>query len=251
MVYLNVFKGTVLRVISELKRYYLNTISFFTIMTMLFYFMVLGVTKFGNPANLGESIQALAIGYIVWFTFLGTITDLSWTIINEMSIGLIEQAFISPVGPSTIYLFYQFSNFLIMIPFEFLILIVVFKIAGIPLIIPMSFIIALILMMLQGYGIGLVLAGITLRFKRTQALLNIAQFAIIGLLLGDYKGIVKYIVPANGYMKILRNLIEGSSLRFSDWIYMITSSLLYIFIGVILFNYFADAVRKRGEISQY
>lgn len=251
MTYLNVFKGTILRVFSELKRYYLNTISFFTIMTMLFYFIILGVTKFGNPVTLGEGIQALAIGYIVWFTFIGTITDLSWTIINEMSIGLIEQAFISPVGPSVIYLFYQFSNFLIMIPFEFLILIVVFKIAGLSLAIPPTFLLALILLMLQGYGIGLILAGITLRFKRTQALLNIVQFAIIGLLLGDIKGILKYIVPANGYMKILRNIINGSKTTFNDWFYMIVSALLYIAIGILLFNYFANKVRKRGEIAQY
>jgi len=249
--YLNTFKGTFLRVFAEIKRYYLNTLSSFTIMTIIFYFIVMGINKFGNPATLGDSIQGLAVGYIVWMALVGTMTDLSWTIINDMSIGLIEQSFISPIGPTLIYLFYQFSNFVFVIPLEFLIMIIVFKIAGLSIIVPPIFLISLLLLMIQGYGIGLILAGITLRFKRTQSILSLIQFAIVGVLMGNFDGIWKFLVPANGFIDILGKIINGIGTSVYDWFYMLTSSAIYMIVGVIVFDYFANVVRKRGEIAQY
>ncbi|MDK2886008.1 MAG: type transport system permease protein [Thermosipho sp. (in: thermotogales)] len=251
MRYLNVFKGTLLRTFSELKRYYLNTLTSFAIMTMIFYFIIVGINKFGNPAVLGESIQAIAIGYVVWMALIGTVTDLSWTIINEMSIGLIEQSFISPIGPTLIYLSYQLSNFIFVIPLEIIIMMIVFKIAGISILIPPIFLIVLMLLMIQGYGIGLMIAGVTLRFKRTQAILNLIQFGIIGVLMGNYKGIWKYVVPANGFVRILRNIINNNRTTLNDWLYMFVSSAMYIIIGILVFDFFAKLVRKRGEIAQY
>jgi len=59
--------------------------------------------------------------------------------IREMSIGLIEQSFISPIGPTLIYLSYQLSNFIFVIPLEIIIMMIVFKIAGISILIPPIF----------------------------------------------------------------------------------------------------------------
>ncbi|SHH46940.1 hypothetical protein [Thermosipho atlanticus] len=251
MKYLNVFKGTLLRSFTEVKRYYLNTLTSFGIMTMIFYFIVVGINKFGNPAVLGESVQAIAIGYIVWMALIGTMTDLSWTIINDTNIGLIEQTFISPIGPTVIYLLYQFSNLIIVIPMELVIMVIVFKIAGIPVLIPLSFFIALVLLMIQGYGIGLVLAGMTLKFKRTQSILTLLQFGIVGVLMGNYEGIWKYIVPANGFIQIFKNIVNGKGTTLNDWFYMLISSSIYVIAGILIFECFARIVRRKGEIAQY
>ena len=249
MRYINLFKGTFLSAIAEHKRYYLNTISTLAVMILIFYFMIIGVNRFGSPTSLGNTLQGIAIGYFVCIALLSTLVDLSWTIINEMNIGIIEQSFLSPLGPSIIYLFYQLSNFIFMMPLILLMMVIIFKMAGLSIIVPGEFFIILILLIFQGYGIGFMLAGITLRFKRTQALLQIIQFGIIAFLIASFKGIFKFIVPANAYVAAMRMSINNNPIDFNYWIGMIVSTVVYLIIGMLIFSYYSNKVRKRGEIA--
>ncbi|QTA38824.1 hypothetical protein JYK00_04775 [Thermosipho ferrireducens] len=251
MKYLNLFKGTLLRVIAEIKRYYLNTLSTFAVMILIFYFMVIGINRFGSPASLGNNLQGVAVGYFVWIALLGALVDLSWTIINEMSIGIIEQSFLSPLGPGVIYLFYQLSNFIFMMPLTLFMMVVIFKMAGLSILVPKEFFIILILLIFQGYGIGFILSGITLRFKRTQALLQIVQFAIISFLIASFDGIYKFLVPANAYVVAMRMTMNNKPIDSYYWIGMIVSTLAYLTIGMLIFSYYSNKVRKKGEIAVY
>ena len=249
---LYVFISTFKRSWFEIKRYWLNTISSIISIIIIFYVISLGFKYVGSNMNLGNSLQTTAIGYFTWTAILFSITDFSWTIMNEMNRGLIEQVFLSPFGPLTVYSFMQLSNMILMIPLMYIILIVVFKMASLSIIVPISFFIILMLLLIQSYGIGMILAGITLRFKRTQALLQITQFAIIGLLIFKTKSnLLKMLIPITQYFEAFYKILNNINISVNEWFMMLGASMIYFSLGALIFALFIKAVKINGELSTY
>ena len=244
--------GIFKRFTAEFKRYYLNTISFFVTITIIFYLIVLGFRSFGGGTpNMSGSLQSTAIGYFTWIMVISVLTELSWNLMNEMNRGIIEQIFLSPHGPIKIYSYGQIVSLVINIPFLYLVMLIIFKMANLKLVVPPAFFLNMIFLLIQTYGFGMILGGITLKFKRTQALLQISQFAIIGLLVLDPGGKLGFMIPISPHFKVFRMIMEGEHVDPMMWIKIFTASLIYYYIGMRIFAYFVRLVKKNGELSIY
>ncbi|RKX53604.1 MAG: hypothetical protein DRP30_04225 [Thermotoga sp.] len=244
--------GIFKRFVAEFKRYYLNTISFFITITIIFYLIVLGFKSFGGGApNITGSLQSTAIGYFTWIMVVSVLTELSWNLMNEMNRGIIEQIFLSPFGPIKVYSFGQIVSLIINIPFLYLVMLVIFKMAKLKLIVPPAFFLNMFFLLLQTYGFGMILGGITLKFKRTQALLQISQFAIIGLLVLNPEGKLGFMIPISPHFMIFRMIMNGENVGMVLWLKVFTASLIYYYIGTRVFAYFVRVVKKNGELSIY
>ena len=243
--------GIFKRFIAEFKRYYLNTISFFITITIIFYLIVLGFRSFGGAPNMSGSLQSTAIGYFTWIMVISVLTELSWNLMNEMNRGIIEQIFLSPYGPIKIYSYGQIVSLILNIPFLYLVMLIIFKMADLRIMVPPAFFLNMVFLLLQTYGFGMILGGITLKFKRTQALLQISQFAIIGLLVLSPEGKLGFLIPISPHFKIFRMIMEGQSISLTMWFKIFIASLVYYYIGMKIFSYFVRLVKKNGELSIY
>ncbi len=250
MGYLNLFKAVFLRSIAELKRYYLNTISTFVTLTIIFALIAFGMRSFGGP-NMGSGLRETAVGYFAWTSLLWLIGDLSWTIMNEMSRGLVEQIFLSPFGPLAVYVFYELVSVILSFPLLYGLMVVVFFMAGVDLRVPPSFFLVLITMMLQAIGIGMVFGGITLKFKRTNALLQVSQFAVIGLFFLKVPKWAWILVPVTPHFDLMRGIMAGKGLDPAEYGLALISTVLYLAIGMSIFGAFSKMVRKTGDLTMY
>lgn len=247
---MNLFVGTFKRYFWEFKRYFANTISSIVVIFIIYTMIILGMKNFGSSTAL-EMLGGTAVGYFVWTVVLVSLTDLSWTIMSEMQRGIIEQEFLSPFGPLTVFMMYEISGLLISLPLIYGIMVLMFWMAGLPILLPPSFFIFLLLLMVQSYGISFILAGLTLKFKRTNALLQLIQFAVIGLLFFKPSGVLSIIVPISPFFHVMNGIVEGKSPGLGDYVLCIAASLLWTAIGTYVFGVFEKNVRKLGSLSIY
>ena len=246
----NLFKGTFLRSITEIKRYFLNWISSMISMFIIYFLIIFGFKTFGGP-SIGDTVQAAALGYFTWLLMLTTMGDLSWTIMNEVNRGMIEQEFLSPYGPLTVFIFYELSNLLLSFPLLFFMMILMFSFAGITIVLPASFYAVMILAMLQSMGMGFILGGITLMYKRTNALLQLMQFAVIGLLFINAHGWKALLIPIAPHFALMRDILSGKSINNVYFIYTVIGTILWLSLGFIVFRFFERKVRISGNLSLY
>ncbi len=242
--------GMVYRIFIEMKRYYLNFLSSIVVMIIIFLLIVLGFKSFGGSAASG-TLRDTAIGYFMWMTMLFTLTDLSWTIMNEMQRGIIEQEFLSPYGPLAVFAAYQFSSILFNLPLLYGMMVVIFSLAGVSIKVPPVFFLYLVAAMIQTMGMGMMLAGITLRFKRTNALLQLVQFAVIGLLFLDARGFKAMIIPVSPYFYIMKKILSGESPEGATVLFALIGTAIYLAAGLLVFKFFERAVRIRGDLTTY
>ncbi len=246
----NLFVGVFKRSFTEMKRYYVNYLSTIITMFIIYTLIILGVKSIGGPSA-GDTLQATAIGYLTWIAVLMTLTDLSWTIMNEMQRGIIEQEFLSPYGPLAVFIFYEISNLILNVPIMIGMMYGMFAVAGISLEINPLFFILLILLMAQSQGIGFILGGLTLKLKRTNALLQLIQFAVIGLLFVKTEGLQKVFIPISPYFELLRKVFNATPIQSYEVFFTIIGTFFWLFIGIVIFNFFEKVVRKEGALSIY
>ena len=247
---LNLFKGAFLRSITEMRRYFLNWASNIVSMFIIYFLIIFGFKTFGGP-SIGDTVQAVALGYFTWLLMLTTMGDLSWTIMNEVNRGMIEQEFLSPYGPLAVFIFYELSNLLLSFPLLFLMMILMFSFARISIALPISFYVVMLLAMLQSMGMGFILGGITLMYKRTNALLQLAQFAVIGLLFIDAHGFRAMFIPIAPHFAIMKDLLAGKGLNGVYFIYTVIGTILWLCLGAAVFKFFERKVRTSGNLSLY
>ncbi len=246
---IHLVRGTFTRVLGEMKRYLLNLLSSIVIFLIIFLLIAFGFKSFGQGQSL--TFKNTAVGYFVWMAIMINLTDLSWTIMSDMQRGIVEQVFISPFGPLIVYTTYELLALLIELPIAYLMMLLIFSMAGMSVAVHPSFFYFLILAMLQSLGLGYILAGLTLRYKRTQALLNLAQFAVIGLLFIDTNKWIEVLIPITPYFKAMT--IASQKLAPSWEYFFITTigTILYITFGALIFSLFSRITLKRGELSMY
>lgn len=246
---IHLVRGTLIRVIGEMKRYLLNLISSIIIFLIIFLLIALGFKTFGQGQSL--SFRNTAVGYFVWMSVMINLTDLSWTIMNDMQRGIIEQVFISPFGPLVVYTTYELLLLVIELPIVYGMMVLIFSMANMSVHVHPSFFYFLVLAMLQSLGMGYVLAGVTLKYKRTQALLNLAQFALIGLLFVSTNKWLMTLVPIAPHFRAMSVASEG---KVPSWEYFLITAIgtaLYMAIGVFIFSLFSKSTLKKGELSMY
>ena len=243
------FKANAIRILAEMRRYLLNLISSLFIFVIIFTLIAFGFKSFNQSGT--ETFRNTAVGYFVWIATLSSLTDLSWTIMGDMQRGMIEQVFISPFSPLLIYSVYEIVMNLFVFPIIYGIMVIIFKMAGMSLLVHPSFFYFLIMVMAQATGIGFILAGLTLKYKRTNALLNLAQFLVLGLLFLDVEGWAGALVPIQPHFLAMKIASEGTLPPVELFLTSTLGTVLYIAIGVWIFDVFLKITLKDGDLSMY
>ena len=243
------FKANAIRILAEMRRYLLNLISSLFIFVIIFTLIAFGFKSFNQSGT--ETFRNTAVGYFVWIATLSSLTDLSWTIMGDMQRGMIEQVFISPFSPLLIYSVYEIVMNLFVFPIIYGIMVIIFKMAGMSLLVHPSFFYFLIMVMAQATGIGFILAGLTLKYKRTNALLNLAQFLILGLLFLNVEGWAGALVPIQPHFLAMKIASEGTFPPLELFLTSTLGTVLYIAIGVWIFDVFLKITLKDGDLSMY
>jgi ABC-2 type transport system permease protein len=256
------FKALFKKEIIYLKRYYFNTISSIITIYIIFLIIFFGVKALGGGGgtpspSFGDTLSGIVVGFIVWTFALFAYSDLSWAMIQEAQQGTLEQLYMSPLGFGWVSIFRIASGFIISTLINVLLLILMMASSGRWLHIDVISIAPLLLLTIAGvYGIGFLMGGLALIFKRVQATFQILQFVFVALIAVplDRFEFLKYLPLSFGTRLIAEVMIAETSifeLPLEDLLFLVINSMFYFGLGFLAFKFLEGVARDRGLLGHY
>ncbi len=250
-----VFVAIVKKYFIELKRYAFNTVMMMFGIYILFALVFFGLQSFGAAT---ETLESAIVGFALWiFAILGFV-ELSWSILEEARNGTLEQLYLSPVSFGRISGYRVLASFFVNMVLIGAFLIAMMVGTGHYLNLDPGVIILLFLTLLSISGIGYIMGGLALVFKKVQATLNVFQFLFIILLMLPAvmdEGVILYVLPVSwGSALINRVMVSGTPfLALSPWSILIlfVNSLAYFAAGYLIFGYLERVAKKKGLLGHY
>jgi ABC-2 type transport system permease protein len=242
-----------------LKRYYFDTISMIVTMFLIFLLIFYGAMALlgGTPAGSGDTLEGIVVGFMVWTFALVAYSNLSWGMIEEAQQGTLEQLYMSPLGFGWVTIFRIVANFIINAFMVFVVLLLMMASTGKWLNLDVLSLIPLVLLTVAGaYGIGFVMGGLALVFKRVQSSLQILQFVIVIFIAAPFgwSPVMRFMPLSLGTWLIGKVMIGGQSLLQlppGDVLFLIGNSAFYFGVGFLAFKFFENIARDRGLLGHY
>jgi ABC-2 type transport system permease protein len=252
------FFAIFIRFLIELKRYPFNTLSGLATMYLIFLLLFAGARYAqGFGVNIfGEGLEALVVGYLVWTFALVAYSDLSWEIMREAQQGTLEQLYMCPFGFRFVSLAWVVSSFLWSFVYVGALLGLMMLTTGKFLHLPLGTLLPLLFLTLAPiYGVGFVMAGLALVFKRIQAFFQILQFAFIPLLFLSGDSFWAKALPLSLGANLIRTvMVEGKTLAelpALDLLILFGTACFYFGLGLVIFKICEDLAKDRGLLAHY
>lgn len=257
MGWLNLFKANFKKEYIELKRYLPNTLAMIFTFYFIFLGMFAGIQIIGDPSVQDVNTQHVIVNYIVWFLALMVMQDIGWQVTNEAMRGTLEQLCMSPMGLwriMTARLVATTSiNFLIVIVLLYISMLTSGQWLNIDV---LTILPILILMLISMFGVGLMIAGISIILKQIQSFLQILQFIIAGLTFVPLSvaPFLAYFPFVKGVDLIRFVMIDGATLgqiSGGDFLILTFNAVFYFIVGLICFKYCERVAMNKGLLAHY
>lgn len=252
----NLFKANFRKEYIEMKRYYPNVLATLGTTYFIFLAIFLGLKFVGNPISFEENLQYTIVSYVFWVLAIIAVNLAAETILEESMRGTIEQLFMSPFGMWRVML----SRIIAEVSLNSIIVIVLLFAAQLtsgkwlsfnPIIIPI-----LIITLISMVGLGFMMAGLAIIFKRISQFLQILQFIIMGLAFIPLSAVpLLEIAPFVKGIDMVRTItIENYSLTdipLIDFISILLNALIYLCLGLFVYFRGERIAKQKGLINQY
>jgi ABC-2 type transport system permease protein len=245
------YKSLVLRL-----RYAFNTVT--NIVTVYAFFAVL---FFGGrrvaPQAITDTLSGIIVGFFLLLMATVAYSDLSWELIREAQWGTLEQLFMSPMGFGRVVLVKTGVNVLIAFAYGTILLALMMATTGEWLALdPLTVIPVGLLSLGSAIGVGFLLGGLALVFKRIENVFQIVQFAFIGLVAAPVEQVPALkLLPLSLGSALLRTAMgEGVGLLAlprADLALLVAKAVVYVAAGYAAFGYAGRVARRRGKLGQY
>jgi ABC-2 type transport system permease protein len=235
-----------------------DTISGLVMIYGFFLLMFFGAKVFGgNRPGFGNTISAVVVYFALWSLTVFSLSTLTFDIMQEAQLGTLEQISMSPFGLAHVLVARVFSSLIVQFGFMSALLVLMMTTTGRWLnLAPVSTLPVLLLTLLGVIGLGFVLGGVAIVFKRVQQALQIWQLAAFGLIVApiEHAPYTKYL-PLTWGATLLRRIMVNHDSVFSmpkgDLLLLLVNSLLYFALGIVVFKRFERVARERGLLGHY
>jgi ABC-2 type transport system permease protein len=214
--------------------------------------------RHGTVYGPGQQLNSL-IGFLVWYLCMKVMTAIPAMIEEEASVGTLENIWTSPVSPVkilsmrviTLCLRYGMETCLLAIMLGWLLHL---SLNLTPLAI------LIVLLTLAGTcGVGMGLAGLSVVYKSVSSVTDvISSLALIisGALvplnsLGQFFIVLKYLFPTTWGIDLLRQTLTGGTVTSEEVAGLLLQTVLFIILGLWIFNQQLLQAKKQGSLSAY
>jgi ABC-2 type transport system permease protein len=245
------YKSLILRV-----RYAFNTVT--NLFTIYVFFALL---FFGGravaPQAITDSLTGIIVGFFLLLMATVAYSDLSWELIREAQWGTLEQLYMSPLGFRRVVFLKTAVNVLVAFAFGAVLLGAMLLTTGTTLALDPLTVIPLGLLTLgPAVGVGYLLGGLALLFKRIENVFQIVQFSFVGLVAApvDAYPALKALPLALGADLLRTAMGEGVrlwALPAADLGLLVAKAALYVAVGHVVFGWLARRARAGGKLGKY
>lgn len=257
MLWINLLKANIRKEYIELKRYLPNTLAMIFTFYIIFLAMFAGIQIIGDPTTQDLNIQYVIVNYVFWFIAMMVVNNIGFQVINEAMRGTLEQLSMSPMGIWRIML----TRLIGLTVINFLIIIILLYVSmattgqwlnvDVITLIPI-FVFTLISM----FGVGFIIAGISMIVKQVQAFLQILQFILAGLTFvplatAPFLVFFPFVIGVDLVRDVM---IEGATLSTIGWesiTILIINAVVYFLLGLAFFLYCERIAMRKGLLGHY
>lgn len=249
-------RGVFRRDLVLLRRYPLDTLT-----NVLVIYLFFAIAFFGGQTLENNPIANSTDGLIVGF-FLFTLTTVIYIklgndIVMEARWGTLEQLYMTPFGFGTVVLLTAIGNLLLAFVYSAFILVLMMLSTGNFLTIDLLTVIPLaVLTLASAMGLGFLLTGISLLYKRILHVLQIFQIAFVVFIAAPVEeyAILKLLPVSLGSHLVFKSMIDGLrlwELPIADLSLLVVKAIAYLVLGMGILIYCARLARKRGKLGHY
>ena len=239
-----------------MRRYIINTLA-----RILTVYLLFAMTFFGGrsvaPQVIGDSIEAIIVGYFLWTMAVGAYSSVASDISTEAQWGTLEQVYMSPFGFGQVLMAKVFVNLVVSVLFGLIVLLMMLATVDVTLRIDIFTIAPVVLLsLLPVIGIGFIFGGLAIVYKRVENVFSIVRFVFIALVAVpiDQFPLMKFAPLSLGSYLIRRSAEAGVGL----WsfptdllVILLIQSVVYFGSGFLVYHWLQDLARRRGVLGHY
>lgn len=235
------------------------------IITMYLFFVVLffggraavGSVSGGGAGVIGDTLDAIIVGWFLWTMAVSSYSSLSSEVTQESRWGTLEQLFMTPHGFGVVLTTKVVVNVLTSLLMGGIMLSLMIVTTGRTFTVDLLSVVPIVILTLMTtIGLGYVLAGLTLVYKKISSVRQIAQFGLVGLIAAPAVDVpmLRVLPLVQGSAMLQETMREG--VRFwhfpmSDIAVLVGTALVYWAIGYAIFMFCSRVARKRGVMAHY
>lgn len=250
------FRAVLKKQLILLVRYPVNTVSQLATIYALFAIIFFGGGAVAGP-QITDSLGGIIVGFFLFTLSIVAYSGLSWDMTREAQWGTLEQLYMSPYGFGTVVITKVVVNALLSFGWGAVILVSMLVTTQQPLHLdPLTIIPLGILTVASAIGIGFVLGGVALLYKRIENAFQLVQFAFIAFLaapVGEHP-LLKALPLAQGSHLLQRSMRDGIAiwnLPMDELGLLALNAIVYFVVGYLFFQRMQRRARQRGVMGHY
>lgn len=253
----DLFLAELMRSWRMLWRYPLQTVSGMVLTLILFVTLLSGVRYVAGPVGrFGDRLDTMVMGYVLWNTLAFAMGEISGGLQGEGRIGTLEQLFLSPLGGARVFLIRALASQTLVMVLNAAILGFLLLVTRTRLHFPPEIVFPLATALAGCYGLGLVLGSLALVFKQVGAISQMAQFALIGLVIVPFEtwDVAKlvYLLPIVPSSVLLRDLmVRGQAPDPLALMAALGNGTAYLSLGLLVFYWAERTTKRQGLLGTY
>jgi len=242
--YWHVAVGVCIRNVIQLRRYFFNTASELVLFYVIFLLIFYGAKAVGGSAiSAGETLEGIIVGYFLWMLSIYAYGDMSSGIAGEAQMGTLEQLYLCPAGFWFVNACSVAVNLIACLLMSAVLLLAAMVSTGKWLQLDLISILPVVLLTLVApYGVGFIVGGLALVFKRVQVVFQIVQFLFLGFLLiplTSYPA-ARYLPLAMGNVLVRRIMVDGLrlwELPAAELAVLAATGIFYLVLGIAIYRH--------------
>lgn len=254
---LNLFNANLRKQAIELKRYAPNTIAMVLTVYIIFLAIFAGIQVIGNPGTQDATVQYAIVNYIFWYLTMMIVNGVGYEIVGETTRGTFEQLGMSPKGIWRVLTARLVADGILHSTMVIVLLYLSMATTGQWLNVDFLAIVPIFLLTcLSMYGLGFIIAGLTIIFKQIQAFLQIFQFVLAALTfvpLSTAPFLVFF--PITKGVDMIRAVMVGglslSEVGSTNFLLLFANAFVYCVIGLTTYLLCERYAMKKGLLAHY
>jgi ABC-2 type transport system permease protein len=238
----------------EMKQYWFETISSIIVLCAMFAGLFYGIQSVSSQANEAGSLDGLVFGFILWLFASTAYSTTTKSLVEDNQKGFIEQLFLCPSGFIQLMLARSFIDMSWSIVFVTFVAWIAMVLTGnwldinFLLLYPLLFIASLSLV-----GLGFIVSGLALVYKRVGTISSLFGIAFMGLVAIDGLPVsLLTLLPFTAGASLTRAVVlHNQPIEIWHLVIVLINSAVYFLVGLAIFKVFEKRAKKLNLIGQY
>lgn len=222
---------------------------------LLAFFLTSGTgTSFADKYQYQNSKALFLLGYIAWILAVSAISSIGQSVSVELQRGTFYKKMHS-IYPLQFLLFGQLIAGIFIETIIATVLVLLSRLVwNVDTPFGIFIVVSILISTIGMYGIGLTIAGLSIYYKHTGAIVFLVQLGL--LFITDTIPSNSAILSATKFLPlticndIIRKYLSGGNIDYS-FLALIISSAVFLFVGILVFSVFVRQAKKRGNLLFY